>query len=177
MAQQLPAGPNPHRPGLHTWAWFGDPQPGSVVTGSHLDSVPDGGPFDGPLGIVSAFAPLAALGNTVIVVPSEAWPLAATDLYHIIDTSDIPGGVINIVTGLRAELAPVLAAHDDVDGLWYFPCDEGGADVERLSAGNMKRTWVAHGNEIDWSDPRQAEGEHMLRRATEVKNIWIPYGE
>lgn len=129
------------------------------------------------LGLVSAVAPLLALGNTAIAVPSEMWPLAATDLYHIVDTSDVPGGVINIVTGLRAELTPVLAAHDDVDGLWYFPSDESGAEVERLAAGNMKRTWVAHGKAIDWSDPRQAEGEHMLRRATEIKNIWIPYGE
>ncbi|MGD8279264.1 MAG: aldehyde dehydrogenase family protein [Gemmatimonadota bacterium] len=129
------------------------------------------------LALVSSVAPLVATGNTVIAVPSERWPLAAVDLYHVLDTSDLPGGVVNIVTGLRSELCPVLAAHDDVDGLWYLTADEGGADVERLSAGNMKRTWVPHGRPLDWMDARQAEGEHLLRRATEIKNIWIPYGE
>jgi len=129
------------------------------------------------LGLVSAIAPLVATGNTVIAVPSERWPLAAVDLYHLLDTSDVPAGVINVVTGLRAELAPVLAAHDDVDGIWYLPVDGRAAEIERLSAGNMKRTWVTHGRPPDWEDAREAESEHFLRRATEVKNIWIPYGE
>ena len=129
------------------------------------------------LALVSSIGPLLAMGNTVIAVPSERWPLAAVDLYHLLDTSDVPGGVANIVTGLRAELSPVLAAHDDVDGLWYLADDDGGAEVERLSAGNMKRTWVPHGYVPDWMDPRQAESGLLLRRATEVKNIWIPYGE
>jgi aldehyde dehydrogenase (NAD+) len=135
---------------------------------------PDGWPL---LGFVSTVLPLVAMGNTVIAIPAADGPLAATDLYQVLDTSDLPAGVVNIVTGLRDELAPVLAAHDDVDGLWYFGSPEGSADVERLAAGNMKRTWVDHGHALDWSDPRQAEGEEFLERATEVKNIWIPYGE
>jgi len=83
---------------------------------------------------------------------------------------------VNIVTGLPDELAEVLAAHDDVDGLWYFGPAEGSAAVERLSAGNMKRTWASGGLPRDWLDPVQGEGAEFLRRATEVKNIWIPYG-
>jgi aldehyde dehydrogenase (NAD+) len=135
---------------------------------------PDGWPL---LGIVSTVLPLIAMGNTVIAIPSTGAPLAATDLYQVLDTSDLPAGVVNMVTGLRDELAPVLAAHDDVDGLWYFGSREGSTEVERLAAGNMKRTWVDYGRAPEWSDPRQAEGEEFLERATQVKNIWIPYGE
>jgi aldehyde dehydrogenase (NAD+) len=135
---------------------------------------PDGWPL---LGFVSTVLPLIAMGNTVIAIPSSGAPLAATDLYQVLDTSDLPGGVLNMVTGPRDELAPVLAAHDDVDGLWYFGSQVGSAEVERLAAGNMKRTWVDHGLAPDWTDPRQSEGEEFLERATQVKNIWIPYGE
>ncbi len=129
------------------------------------------------LGLLSLTLPAIATGNTVVVVPSEVAPLAATDLYQVFDTSDLPGGVVNIVTGLRSEIVETLAGHDDVDGLWYFATDGGSGAVERLSAGNMKRTWVCHGRPTDWSDPGRAEGEAFLRRATQVKNIWVPYGE
>jgi aldehyde dehydrogenase (NAD+) len=133
---------------------------------------PDEAPL---LGFVSAvFAPVA-LGNTVIAVPSERWPLAATDFHQVLDTSDVPGGVVNIVTGTRADLARVLAAHDDVDGIWYFAADNGGGEVERLSADNMKRTWVAGPGMV--TKRSAARTREMLRHATEVKNIWIPYGE
>jgi len=123
------------------------------------------------LGFLSAVLPAIAMGNTVVAVPSFPAPLPATDLYQVLDTSDLPAGVVNIVTGLPAELAPVLAAHDDVDGVWYFGTAEGGAEVERLSSGNMKRTWVDHGRERDWTDPREGEGEEFLEQATQVKNI------
>jgi aldehyde dehydrogenase (NAD+) len=134
----------------------------------------DGEPL---LGLISAVMPAVATGNRTVVVPSERWPLAATELYHVLDTSDLPGGVINIVTGARAELTQVLAAHDDVDGLWYFAADGGFADVERLSAGNMKRTWTTNGHARDWRVERPGETREFLRHATQVKNIWIPYGE
>jgi aldehyde dehydrogenase (NAD+) len=133
---------------------------------------------DAPLlGFISAVLPAIALGNTVIAIPSQQYPLIATDLYQVLDTSDLPGGVVNIITGLRSELTPTLAAHDDVDGIWYFPADDGSAEVERLSAANMKRTWVSYGLARDWSDAMQGEGREFLRRATQVKNIWVPYGE
>jgi aldehyde dehydrogenase (NAD+) len=135
-------------------------------------------PDDWPLlGFLSTVLPLVAMGNTVVAVPSGPWPLAATDLYQVLDTSDVPGGVVNIVTGLRDELSPVLAAHDDVDGLWYWGTREGSAEIERLAAGNMKRTWVDYGLGRDWGDLRRGEGEEFLERATQVKNIWVPYGE
>jgi len=135
-------------------------------------------PSEAPLlGFLSLVLPPLALGNRLVVVPSERYPLVATDLYQVFDTSDVPDGALNIVTGCRDELAAVLAAHDDVAGVWYIGPAEGGAEVERLSAGNLKRTWVNHGKRRDWSDPLQAQGDEFLRQATQVKNIWIPYGE
>jgi aldehyde dehydrogenase (NAD+) len=133
-------------------------------------------PSDAPLlGFLSLVLPAVAMGNTVIAVPSESSPLLATDLYQVLDTSDVPGGVINIVTGSRKELAPVLAAHDDVDGIWFFGPQDEAAEIEKLSAGNMKRTWVEW-EPVDWFDGRAGQGEEFLREATQVKNIWVPYG-
>ncbi|HEV8150036.1 MAG TPA: aldehyde dehydrogenase family protein [Gemmatimonadales bacterium] len=133
---------------------------------------PDAEPL---LGFLSLVLPAIALGNCVVAVPSEAAPLLATDLYQVFDTSDVPGGVINIVTGLRKELVPVLAAHDDVDGIWLFGSREEARETEKLSAGNMKRTW-AEWERRDWRDGREGQGEEFLRQATQVKNIWVPYG-
>ena len=90
--------------------------------------------------------------------------------------SDVPNGVINIVTGPQEPLAKTLAEHDDVDGIWYFGAAEGIAMVEKASAANMKRTWTVAGPR-DWMDARVGEGREFLRHATEVKNIWVPYGE
>jgi aldehyde dehydrogenase (NAD+) len=129
------------------------------------------------LGFVSAVLPGVAMGNTIIAVPSGWAPLAATDLYQVLDTSDVPPGVVNIVTGSVDELTQVLAAHDDIDGIWSFGTAELSALVERLSAGNMKRTWVDYGRSRDWADPKEGAGEEFLEQATQVKNIWIPYGE
>jgi aldehyde dehydrogenase (NAD+) len=129
------------------------------------------------LGFISTVIPPVCLGNTVIAIPSESAPLAATDFYQVLETSDVPAGVINIVTGKRDELAAVAAAHDDVDGIWYFGSAQGSEEVERLAAGNMKRTWVNYGKPRNWMDGNEGEGEEFLRHATQVKNIWIPYGE
>jgi aldehyde dehydrogenase (NAD+) len=129
------------------------------------------------LGFLSTVIPPVAMGNAVVAVPSEQWPLLATDLYQVLDTSDLPAGVLNIVTGPREELAPVLAAHDDVDSIWYWGSAEGAAAVERLSAGNLKQTWVHSGPAVPWEDVLRGEGERFLRHATQVKNVWVPYGE
>jgi len=129
------------------------------------------------LGFISTVIPAVALGNSVVAVASERWPLLATDLYQVLDTSDVPAGVVNILTGQKDELSPVLASHDDVDGIWYFGSAEGSAEVERLSAGNLKRTWVDHGRPRDWYGAADGEGREFLRHATQVKNIWVPYGE
>jgi aldehyde dehydrogenase (NAD+) len=129
------------------------------------------------LGFISLVAPAIAMGNTVIAIPSQAAPLSATDLYQIFDTSDLPAGVVNIVTGDQLLLSQVLAEHDDVDAMWYFGSAAGSQQIELASGGNMKRTWVSYGRKCNWLDPVQGEGEEFLREATHVKNIWIPFGE
>ncbi|GJM30329.1 MAG: NADP-dependent aldehyde dehydrogenase [Cyclobacteriaceae bacterium] len=129
------------------------------------------------LGLISTVMPVITMGNTAVVIPSERWPLSATDLYQVLETSDLPGGVINIITGKKAELLPTVAAHDDVEGLWYFGDQAGSKQVEELSAENMKRTWVSRGRYRDWRKQEQGAGAEFLRQATQVKNIWIPYGE
>jgi aldehyde dehydrogenase (NAD+) len=134
---------------------------------------PDEAPL---LAFVSLVLPALALGNRVIAVPSARHALMATDLYQVFDTSDLPPGVINIVTGARDELAKVLAQHDDVAALWYLGSHAGSTMVERESAGNLKATWVSHGRPRDWLSP-EGQGPQYLRRASQVKNIWVPYGE
>jgi aldehyde dehydrogenase (NAD+) len=129
------------------------------------------------LGFVSLMASAMAMGNTLVVIPSEKYPLSATDFYQVLETSDVPAGVVNIVTGGRETLAQVLADHDDVEAIWYFGSAAGSKSVEYASAGNMKRTWVNYGHARNWHDPAQGEGQEFLREATQVKNIWVPYGE
>ncbi|MDZ4392135.1 aldehyde dehydrogenase family protein [Cypionkella sp.] len=127
------------------------------------------------LGLISLTAPLIAMGNRVIAVPSAPHPLSAIDFYGVLETSDLPDGVLNIVTGDPQPLAEALATHADVDALWAFGSAALSESVERLSASNLKRTFVDHGRLTDWHHP-SAEGADWLRHATEVKNIWIPYG-
>jgi aldehyde dehydrogenase (NAD+) len=135
-------------------------------------------PNESPLlGFISLVAPAIAVGNRVVVVPSEAHPLSATDLYQVFDTSDLPGGVVNIVTGSADELARTLATHSDIDAVWrHDGSAEGCAEVERLSAGSLKRTWTGGAKGRDWYSTAQAGGRAVLAHASQVKNIWIPYG-
>jgi aldehyde dehydrogenase (NAD+) len=128
------------------------------------------------LGFVSLVAPAICTGNTVVAIPCEHAPLAATDFYQVLETSDVPGGVINVVTGVKDTLSRTLAEHDDVDAVWYFGSPEGVKAVEMASTGNMKQTWCESDRRA-WLDPREGEGRELLRHATQVKNIWIPYGE
>ncbi|MES2432221.1 MAG: aldehyde dehydrogenase family protein [Pseudomonadota bacterium] len=133
-------------------------------------------PDDAPLlGLISLMAPAIAMGNTCILVPSEPFPLAATDFYQVLDTSDLPAGVVNIVTGSHAELAKPLAGHRDIDAVWSFSSANLSTLIEKESAGNIKRTWVNNGQSRDWI--AEGEGRSFLRAATEVKTIWVPYGE
>jgi len=134
---------------------------------------PDEAPL---LGFISLVAPAIAMGNRVVVTPSQHHPLAACDFYQVLDTSDVPDGVVNIVTGDRDALAVVMARHDDVAACWYFGSADGGAAVERESAGNLKATWSNGGKARDWYDPAQGQGEAFLFRATRIKSIWTPFG-
>ncbi|WP_284163678.1 aldehyde dehydrogenase family protein [Frigidibacter sp. SD6-1] len=132
-------------------------------------------PTDAPLlGFLSLVLPAIAMGNRVIALPSQNMPLAATDLYQVLETSDLPGGVVNIVTGARDELAKTLAGHDDVAALWYCGSPDGARMIEAESAGNLKVTWTPENR--DWLSPA-GQGKAFLTRATQVKNIWVPYGE
>ncbi|MEM6888963.1 MAG: aldehyde dehydrogenase family protein, partial [Pseudomonadota bacterium] len=128
------------------------------------------------LGLVSCMAPAIAMGNRVILAASEPYPLAATDFIQVLETSDIPAGVVNILTGQQSETAPTLAGHMDVDAVWSFGTAALSAAVEKESAGNLKRTWVNHGLARDWIGPED-NAEAFLQAATEVKNVWVPYGE
>ncbi|MFS4581893.1 aldehyde dehydrogenase family protein [Phaeobacter sp. C3_T13_0] len=126
------------------------------------------------LGLVSVLAPAVAMGNRVVLAASEAFPLAATDFYQVLETSDLPGGVVNILTGQQAELAQPLAAHLNVDAVWSFSSSDLSSAIEAASAGNLKRTWVNNGTALDWFADHS---RRFLEASTEVKNIWIPYGE
>jgi aldehyde dehydrogenase (NAD+) len=129
------------------------------------------------LGFVSLMAPAIARGNTVVMIPSQRYPLSATDLYQVLNTSDVPSGVVNIVTGDRDHLTLTLAQHEDVDSIWYFGPAEGSFHVEVESVSNMKRTWVSYGVARDWMNRKQGEGHEFLHESIQVKNIWVPMGE
>ena len=134
---------------------------------------PDEAPLLGP---ISLMAPAIAMGNRAILLASESAPLALTDLYQVLDTSDLPGGVVNILTGPHGELAAQMAGHMDIDAVWSFSAADISRTIERGAAGNLKRTWVNHGRNPDWTTPA-GEGKRFLQAATEVKTIWVPYGE
>jgi aldehyde dehydrogenase (NAD+) len=127
------------------------------------------------LGLISVMAPAIAMGNTTVLIPGTA-PLSATDFYQVLDTSDVPAGVVNIVTGPAPDLAKSLAGHMDVDAVWSFSSHPLSALIEREAAGNLKRTWVNHGKARNWLGA-EGEGRTFLSQATEVKTIWVPYGE
>ena len=130
----------------------------------------------GFLGMISTLMPAIALGNRVIFIPSQQAALLATDFYQVLNTSDLPAGVINIITGDRDTLTDTLAKHYDIDGLWYWGSATGSQLVEYEGAENMKRTWVNYGKYYDWFDNEQGQSELFLQHSVEIKNIWVPYG-
>ncbi|WP_187428245.1 NAD/NADP-dependent betaine aldehyde dehydrogenase [Roseobacter fucihabitans] len=134
-------------------------------------------PNEAPLlGLISCLAPAISMGNRVILSASEIFPLAATDFIQILETSDVPAGVVNILTGTHDDVATHMAAHMDIDAVWCFGRKSLSREIEKASASNLKRTWVNNGVARDWmGTPRQ--GQEFLQAATEIKNIWVPYGE
>jgi aldehyde dehydrogenase (NAD+) len=134
-------------------------------------------PDDAPLiGMVSMIAPAIALGNRVVAVVSQTHPLIGADFYALLDTSDVPGGVVNLLSGPRDELVQTLAAHNDVDAFWYAGDAAGCARAEAESAGNLKPVWTPDPAMFGAGADRHALGE-FASRALQVKNIWVPYGE
>jgi aldehyde dehydrogenase (NAD+) len=135
-------------------------------------------PQEAPLlGFFSLVLPAIAAGNTVVAVPSETYPLISGDLYQLFDTSDLPGGVVNIVTGYSAQLLKVLAEHDDVDAIWCFSDEASAYAAKSFSTGNLKQVFTNEGRAIDWFNVKQGEGRWFLQHATQIKNILVPYGE
>jgi aldehyde dehydrogenase (NAD+) len=129
------------------------------------------------LGLLSLVLPCVAMGNTVVAVPSERAATLMAELYQVLDTSDVPGGVVNLVAGKAMELGKTLAEHDDVDAVWSFRDAAASGMVKLASCGNLKQVWTNEGKAFDWFDPAQGEGRVFLRHATQVKNVWVPYGE
>ena len=172
---------------LFYWAAFSDKYGGEVkettlygATVSVHEAVgvigiacPDENPL---LAFVSLFAPAVVRGNTVVIVPSEKYPLVATDLYQIFETSDVPAGVINILTGSRDLLSKVLANHMEVNAMWYFGSAIGSYHIEHDSACNLKRTFVSYGQQRQWADLTEGAKFEFLYHSCQVKNIWIPAG-
>src|SRR5438128_6385076 len=133
-------------------------------------------PNEAPLlGFISLVLPAIAMGNTVVAVPSESYPLIIGDLYQIFDTSDLPGGVVNIISGRQADLLKTLAEHDDIDAIWCFRDEAAASQAKVLSIGNLKQVWTNDGRAFDWFNTEQGEGHYFLEHAIQVKNIWVPY--
>lgn len=130
---------------------------------------------EGPalLGYLSVCLPLVAMGNAIVSVPSATNPLPTLELVRVIEASDVPAGVWNVVTGQHAELVKPMADHLALAGLWSFGDQVLEQDILSASTGNLKQTFVSGGKQIDWSAEPHPE---FLRRATQVKNIWVPYG-
>ncbi|TFL17305.1 aldehyde dehydrogenase family protein [Jannaschia formosa] len=167
---------------LFRWAAWADKHDGRTL------GVPMGGlalALNRPVGVIGAFAaedaPLTAManmiggalatGNRLVLIAPETAPLSATDLYQVLDTSDVPAGVVNVLTGDHAELAPQMAGHLGVDAVWSFSSAEISGVIEREAAADLKRTWVNYGRGRDWS-----AAEPFLSAGTEVQTVWVPFG-
>jgi acyl-CoA reductase-like NAD-dependent aldehyde dehydrogenase len=143
-------------------------------------------PKAGLLGLVSVLAPVIATGNTAVLAVSGPAVLAAVSLAEVLATSDVPGGVVNVLTGRLGELAPVLAAHQDVNAIdltGAAPADR--ADLERLAAGNVKRVFAAGPARADEARADEARadedwaadpGLQRLLAYLETKTVWHPVG-
>jgi acyl-CoA reductase-like NAD-dependent aldehyde dehydrogenase len=133
------------------------------------------------LGLVSRLAPPLVSGNAVVLLTSESRPLPAVTLSEVLATSDVPGGVVNILSGLRKELVPVLAAHVDVDALdtWGVP-DPMRVETEQLAADDVKRLsrrpTTVNETRFDWLDDRAAQRPEWIAAFLEMKTVWHPIG-
>jgi acyl-CoA reductase-like NAD-dependent aldehyde dehydrogenase len=131
------------------------------------------------LGLVSRLAPIIVSGNAVVIIGSEQRPLPAVTLTEVLATSDVPGGVVNLITGLRRELVQHLAGHMDVNGLDAFGLDPAqGAAIEELAVENVKRLVRPPGSgsdAVDWLSPR-SQSPYLIADFVEIKTVWHPIG-
>ncbi len=128
---------------------------------------------DAFVGATALLAPAIAMGNTVVLVTSEQMPLSVLELLTVLDTSDVPPGVINLISGDRAALTKTLAEHSDVDAIWAVAGASTRSMIERSSIHNLKRVWVLADENDAW---RGLPATEFLRQAIQWKNIWLPYG-
>ena len=132
------------------------------------------------LGLVVALAPPLVAGNAVVVLASETRPLPAITLTEVLATSDVPGGVVNVLTGPQAELVPVLAAHDDVDAHRRLGCPRRAAAAEQAAADSVKRSPAGRAAStdarFDWLDDRATERPEWIAAFLEMKTVWHPIG-
>jgi acyl-CoA reductase-like NAD-dependent aldehyde dehydrogenase len=129
------------------------------------------------LGLVSRIAPAIVGGNTVVAVTSESRPLPAITLGEAFETSDVPAGVINLISGIKSELVPWLAAHMDVNALdTTGVAPEGIAKTQQTAAENVKRVVHFDAGSIGWDDQRRAQGPYAIFDFQEAKTVWHPMG-
>ena len=130
------------------------------------------------LSLVTCMSAAFATGNAQILVPSQKTSLLATELYQVLDTSDVPGGYINILTAKDNELNSTLSKHENIDGIWYFGKSQNSqTDIIKNSTSNIKRYWCPNEKNIDWLNTSKKFLDEFLYQSTQIKNIWIPYGE
>jgi len=134
---------------------------------------------DSPLlNLVTVMGSVFSTGNVNIIVPGQKTSLIATELYQVLDTSDVPGGYVNILTAKENELNKTLSQHENIEGIWYFGADSAQrSDIVKNTTSNLKRYWCPEEKHIDWTNVSEVFLNEFLHQSTQVKNIWIPYGE
>ena len=130
------------------------------------------------LSLITTLGSNFAAGNASIIVPGQKTSLLATELYQLLETSDVPAGYINILTTKQNSLNKILAEHENIDGIWYFSENNNERlKVIQSTTSNLKRSWCPQSKNLDWSSKEEDFLEEFLYQSTQVKNIWIPYGE
>ena len=134
---------------------------------------------DSPLlNLVTVMGSVFSTGNTNIIVPGQKTSLIATELYQVLDTSDVPGGYVNILTAKENELNKTLSQHENIEGIWYFGADSAQrSEIVKNTTSNIKRYWCPEEKHLDWANVSEEFLNEFLYQSTQVKNIWIPYGE
>ena len=134
---------------------------------------------DSPLlNLVTVMGSVFSTGNTNIIVPGQRTSLIATELYQVLDTSDVPGGYVNILTAKENELNKTLSQHENIEGIWYFGADSAQrSEIVKNTTSNIKRYWCPEEKHLDWANVSEEFLNEFLYQSTQVKNIWIPYGE